>query len=1005
LILVGVAVSVLAGLYAVRPRLELKAGGMGPLLPLEVKTGEPSFLGAAVRDPEALRFRPEDEQDATRLAHEIKEFRGDLARAKGERALELNEQAYQGYAALAYFLEDVAAGAASGDRNRARENLDAVRVFIVQHATAAAKLSKSERQRARAIFHALTAQYLLGRERGRAVQGLRDLSSGKLAKALESRAELLVAMHDLESGRDKRAAARRLAGAAKAIGGAGGVAARLAAARGYAGLGKDGRKLGRPDKAYRVQLAAAANAAQGLPAAQKDETLALILGIWRRAEGDGEAWSKVPFKMGAFADSPAVKGVIERSALADVRKGDLAAALRKYEGLAKSSTGQPLRGELDLRVLDLRRIEYAKSKNPKAYEATLLAKQKAYLDPGLLGEGNEARTKATAAEIRTRHGSLVYGEMARVATKSAKNVERSRAISLAETFLATLDDKKEIEGVKERIAQLHVLSGQHREAVALYRELAETGSNAKKYYGLAIASQSVLARWPAEAPWRGIPTGDASAREELLGLYGKYDQAAGGAGWPVQAHQGLLMSALGQGEQAFALWTSQLKKDGRGPHAAHAAGFMLVAYQKSQSWGELESLARLCLAGKVGPLYRGAPVSAHDSLGLALLEGGSQALEASQFPVAVRKLAEFVAQHGKSARHDEGMFKLAHAYHGNNQHKESISTLTAFVERHPRSRYLRGALLAGGDWAAPMAYEENTMFFYGRFLAGFGEDPEADRVRVTLTELYIGRGMYLDATAMLMARVRTPGVSVAEKSQALASVLDIEERHGSLARADKAADLLIAASDATPEHKAEAYALKARMAAKKSDYPRVRQIDAQLAGLGGSFAVSDAQGQARYLIATGMSQNLVQEHFNLELRDPLKTLSQRYAAWKQVRAAYDAVCEAGETSYCAPAMHDMARLAVQFLRSIEDIDIQATLAKEVVAKFRSHKQFVYNDVAKAAQRADSRAVASVRKGQSSPDTTQAILWQNSSDWNFDRVSGEAGNAYVQWSTRTAAEAE
>jgi hypothetical protein len=104
-------------------------------------------------------------------------------------------------------------------------------------------------------------------------------------------------------------------------------------------------------------------------------------------------------------------------------------------------------------------------------------------------------------------------------------------------------------------------------------------------------------------------------------------------------------------------------------------------------------------------------------------------------------------------------------------------------------------------------------------------------------------------------------------------------------------------------------------------------------------------------------------------------------------------------------MHDMARLAVQFMRSIEDVDIQATLAKDVVAKFRSHKQFVYNDVAKAAQRADSRAVASVRKGQSSPDTTQAILWQNSSDWNFDRVSGEAGNAYVQWSTRTAAEAE
>lgn len=1005
LLVVSVAVTLITiWTVAGRPPA-LRASGMAPLLPLNIASGELSFIGAAFRDPEALRHRPEDEHDASRLAQEIKEFRSDLSRAQGARAQELHSQAYLGYAALAYYLEDVAAGVTQGERSRARQQLETVRNFLVTHATAAAKLSQDPSERSRALYHALATQYLSGRDRARAAQGLRDLSTraSKLSPALKERAEFGYALYNLDSGREQRAALQIVTRSARSMQGAGAVAARMAAARGYAGLAADGRKIARTEPAYRAQLAAAARAAEGLSPAQKDETLALIIGIWRRAEG-GNDWSKVPFNMSAFAGSIAVKGIVERAALADWHQGKYTAALRKYQGLAKGLNGQSLRGDIDLRILDMQRSEYLKSRNPKPYESELLAKQKAYLDPELLGSAD--KTKAVAAEIEKRHAMLVYGEMSRVAIRSASSAERSRAIAMGQTFVAMLGDTKTVATIKEKMAQLYGLNGQHREAVSIYRELAEAGTDAKKFYGLAIASQSILARWPVEAPWRGFSDGDGTARSELLAFYEKYAEAGGGArNWSIVAQQGLLMIALSKPEQAFSLWSLQLKQDARGPHAAHAAGYMLVAYQKAQSWDALEDVARQCLTANLSPLHRGSPVSAAAALGLALLEGGSQALQENQYALAVKKLNEFVNKHGNHARHDEGMFKLAHAYRGNGKYKDSIAVLTSFVERHPNSKYRRDALLAGGDWSAPMAYEENAMFFYQKFLASFSQDPEADRVRVTVTELYIGRGLYQQATAMLMARVEAPGVSAAEKSQALATVLDLEERHGSLARADRAADMLLAASDAMPEHKADALALKADLAAKKGNLAQLAAIENQLAGLTAGPQVTEALGHVRLLMASAKSRDLVQEYFNLELKDPLKTLSERHNAWQQVRTAYDAVCVSGATSSCASAMHDLARLAVQFLRSIEDVEVQATLAQDVVRKFQSQKQFVYNEVAKAAQRADAKALAAVRRGEGSPDTTQAVLWQNAADWNFERVSGEAGNAYVQWSTRSTVDAE
>ena len=104
-------------------------------------------------------------------------------------------------------------------------------------------------------------------------------------------------------------------------------------------------------------------------------------------------------------------------------------------------------------------------------------------------------------------------------------------------------------------------------------------------------------------------------------------------------------------------------------------------------------------------------------------------------------------------------------------------------------------------------------------------------------------------------------------------------------------------------------------------------------------------------------------------------------------------------------MVKLNQMAMEFVRSIEDIQIQETLAKNVVERFRAYKQTVYNDVARTSERADAKAVAALADGTTDPFWTSAVLWQNTSDWNFDRVSGETGNGYVQWSVSDSKEAE
>jgi len=485
------------------------------------------------------------------------------------------------------------------------------------------------------------------------------------------------------------------------------------------------------------------------------------------------------------------------------------------------------------------------------------------------------------------------------------------------------------------------------------------------------------------------------ARGELLELYQRLAGLLDGRNWEVTSQQGLLAVSLERRDEAFTLWQDLLKTQSIGVHAVNAMGTMLTAYSSEQNWAETERLARFSVEHRMSPVYRGKSLNSGDILALAVIEQGKVALAEHKYKEAIGRFSEVVKGHSHFARCDEALFLLASAYHGAGQHSASVNSLLAFEQRYPRSGFYRQAVLNGGDWSSAMAAEENTVFFYQRFAQRFGKDGEAQRIRDSLTALHIGMGHYSDALAILNMTVAASDNNTT-KIAALTKIMEIEKRSGTLARAGLAAQKILQNNEAGEDAKASALGIKAKLSAAHGRYGEVEGIAQQLAGMS-SAAAQEALGGARYVLAMARSKAPVQAFNNLELRDPAATLQSHYAAYRSTRQAFMSVCDAGATSYCPVAMMKLSELSKAFVESAQDIEIQENLAMEVVQRFKAQRQSIMSDVSKTAQQADTKAIAAVNSGLSDPDTAQAVLWQAAGDWQSERVSGSAGNGFVQWS--------
>ena len=777
----------------------------------------------------------------------------------------------------------------------------------------------------------------------------------------------------------------------------------LVAAQATSGLNSSGVKVGPPTGGWRGFLLGACNTASKIDEATHEKTATFAVTLWRHVEGSAASWSAPPIDAKAQRQFKLSQAIIERQALDQWAKGDTTSAFKKYRSMALTATGTPVGGALDLRTLELERSVYNSqpqaSKQVQRWQKALVEMTKKYDDQHVLGDGNEAKVALLATTIAGMHRNLIKSLIASAAPVKASDATRNQTLESIALYLDTnipAQEKLQIRGSKGGI---EFNGGRHKASSATFSELAgeSTGNSALGYWRLAIRSQTILAAWPVEVPWNGVAKGDLAQREALLEMYKKFEGSTA-FDWTIVGHVGLLLINNSRTDEAFKLWTDRLDKFPNGVSPSHAAGLMAASYTADKKWSELEALGRMMTKLKITGLHLKSTFRPHDVLGLALLEGGLEAIAANDFKKSIVKLNEYVNGWAADTRHHEGLYHLAVAYEGDKQYRTSILTLEKFANKYPSSKWLSSALINGGNLSMGLAWDEHVIFFLEYQMKVFRHDEKTTASEQTLADLYMGRGIYDSAIKIMSIQLENSGVPQDTRIDIARRMIDTAERYGTPQGAIKLSDKLRSIFKNDPLVAATTLSLKARLMASKGRLPELAAIDKQASGMDVTLPqVADAVSEIKFLMAQTLAKGKFSEEVvSFTSKNPKGELESGYALYVKITNAYKAACLSVRSSWCGPALHRSAVVGDLFVTAYADLTIPETLDPGIVKAFQTRKNSILDTVNNSSLEADQKSVEQARLGSTNPDWTSTILLESGRDASAESFTRETANHFIQW---------
>ncbi|NRA63642.1 MAG: hypothetical protein HRU19_04120 [Pseudobacteriovorax sp.] len=966
------------------------AFSQAPLLPYNPNKNVEIFLDEAMRDPTIAKQNPiVDSLGYEQILEDMRLWQEELPRVAGLRRIELLKQLYQGHASAAYFLEDVRT-----KRIVVPESYQNIDNRIKNHQSATStyagrmvKYSKNKRESARAAFHLLTIQYITTNIKTGSVKNLKGIKRN-LDGYLSRRVDFLEGYH-LTEYKNQAKGPRLLKRTLRSMPKLPAIGARVVLAKHYAGLNRNYRKIKKSSLAYKGLTQAIGNRSGGLSTVDKNTVMNHLALIWRKSGNSRQSWSQVPFSMKHFANHGLSLAIIERAAIEDMKKKRYQKSLAKYRAIAPKYVNSRIEPSIDLRIIDINKKMAGKKANTQKIQQIMNAYEKKYV---------AKKNTSIATTIRRQHYSLVYAKINSSKRSSTNRAARTQAIKTGYRFLQYGANPQEVIKIETDIGRLYSLNKEHKKAVAVYLGLESKVDESKKfqYLNLAVAEQHKAAKWPTKAPWDGIRKGHNVERNQLASLISR--RYARTRSWGDMAHIGLLKINLGQGEEAFGLFWKQLQDQPKGLDAAKASGLMAMTYKGSKRWDDFERVSRFCLEKNLNPVHKRKRYNPYYLLADALYLGGKHWFETAKWAKSAQKLEEFSGRYKKDARRPESLYLLGQAFHNDGQHPASIKSLLALVNEYPTSRYERPALLLGGEWSIPMAYEEQTIFFYQRFINRYSRDKEALNVRPLLKELYLGRQLYGDAARIMQDEAKDGRRLKQERVANALEFMETEERFGEIKFASWGASNARNLAKNDPSVLVQVLAFETRVAARQKNYGKLKKIESLLSRLSVTGRdYSEALGQIRFILAERSIAATKNKFYNLELTDPAAILDKQLGLFKKMKNTFDNVCDAGLSSYCGPAMMMLAQATRYTLDAIEEITIPQTLEESVVDAFESKKFNYVTYLDDVATKSIEQALGLSEEGETTPDWSREIRWDTETDWSFEQTNSNAGNGYVQWS--------
>jgi hypothetical protein len=324
-----------------------------------------------------------------------------------------------------------------------------------------------------------------------------------------------------------------------------------------------------------------------------------------------------------------------------------------------------------------------------------------------------------------------------------------------------------------------------------------------------------------------------------------------------------------------------------------------------------------------------------------------------------------------------------------------------FTKQHRRSKFRKDGLKKGGEWTMGLAWDDHVMYFLETHAKEFPEDPNATDSLNTLSDLYLGRGIYDSAMRVMNSLLQRKDLDAERKADVAGRLLDTAERFASSDTALRTALRLQAMFKSHELINGTATSVRARVAAEKGNLRELELLDKASTSFDQSQApLAEITSEIKFLRAETMARNqFKEEFFSLGTQDPAAELEKGYALYNKIDQTYKSACLGVRTSWCGPALHRTARVGEQFLKTFDQLAIAKTLDPKVVKGFYARKKSLLESVENQTMEADEKSLEQAKSGATNPDWTTTIMWQNGGDWSREKYTSENADHYIQWRTR------
>lgn len=988
-------------------KIDHRIDGWAPLIPLTVDALASPYYLPALRDSEVVAASGRQDVDDLEDACEAAEKKYKTAQPKDKNAI-----AKKWFDAAVKYANGVLGLPVSGfrapggfdeqtvDRQAANRRKKAA-LHLRTASRLNAKKTKDAKELAHLKYYEGLAELLTGRW-GTAADQIRPITSN-LNPDMLLRAQFILAMNDLAFGdvRQRGKVLETLRGLAGRMPAPAAVAAHLAIARVQAGINSSGVKVDPTIKGWERDLADIADLSQGLHPKEREYVTSAIFAIWRAAVGEKGSWMLPPVDPNRLGSPRAALAIAERQTLENARAGKTDEAIASFETLAREAALVELGPKMDIRALQLGELRYLQTGNPGVFE-TLLTRIM-------------ARHKSDSQDVknlqqigRKMYFGLVNAEFAKARQKDSQMTLRVSSIELGQRYLVYYKDGAEFERLMITVAEMQAYAGKDRDAVDTYLQARKRFATSPKvfaYLTSAAALQYNIAMWPSKAPWLQLPAKtNEPDRERLLTIILDADGVAikagaprDEAGWARTAQVGLLQISLGKAEETWKLWVKELRLTPIGTDALQAAGWTMDAFLELSRWDDLESLSRFALSNELEAIHGAKPVDSREMLRIALFRGGKQALEQKDFTKAATKLDEYVQTFTAAADRDEAFQMLARSRTGERLFVKAVSAWASLAKEYPKSKFIKEALLSGGDLAADIAMDNEATWFYARYVAEFLNSPETLRVRDALLGLYIGHGRFPEAESLLARLSTDKNLPEPVRLAAAVKLMSVEELYGERSKAAAYARQLLAMPGVDRGDQALAYSVWARSLSKDKDEAQLAAIEASLVKLGNDgVTVQEALGEIRFLWAETKANSLMPDVTRPDDLNMKGTLDRRRNAFRTITSSFQKVCEGGDRGWCAPAMLRLSVLAAQANEESATIEVppRATDKEEKALKAGIEQWKKDLTALERDSRAKSRAL--LEAGLCVPDWIAGVKEGVSKDWQLEPFDSRIADSYVQW---------